>query len=394
MSCVAGRRGQSARGHRPDARLDRGAWRSVSADTIRSYQRIYNYSADAGQGSATFKGLSSEAEWRRALLTTVAAGALWVASSRWASAGPDACSTNGVDTATCQGNQHNGIASGSDFPASYTTLNVNTLNQDIAPTAPGTAGINFQGTTTVAITSDTGTHKIDTTVSGGDGIYATGPFGVTINHTGDILSGGRGIFASSNYGSASVISSGTINSSNDGIRAFGYAGVTVNHTGDITSTNQDGIYVSTFIGSATVGGTGKINANFDGIFAFGYTGVTVNHTGDITSTNGRGIYAFSQNQYGANVTVTSTGKVSGYSNGIEAVSSASSVFGVSATSGSVSVTSTGDVSASSFFGIGIKAYSRAYSPFAFGSPYSTTSGSVSVTSIGDVSGGRFGIEGG
>ena len=71
------------------------------------------------------------------LLGTVAASALWLGAPRDAKAGPDDCVTAGA-TATCQGDQSDGITSAgaTDFdPVTVTTLNVNELTDDITPAA-------------------------------------------------------------------------------------------------------------------------------------------------------------------------------------------------------------------------------------------------------------------
>ena len=119
---------------------------------------VSNYSADAGQGSNTITTLSENTGWRTALLGTVAAGALWLSLPRYAR-GDDACILSGGTTATCTGDQSDGIASGIDFPATYTTLNVNNLTTNIAP-ASGVDGIYFRNTFSIAINSDTGPFDI------------------------------------------------------------------------------------------------------------------------------------------------------------------------------------------------------------------------------------------
>src|SRR5665213_4177515 len=92
--------------------------------------------------------------FRNALLGTVAAGALSLAFGGPALAAPDPCTPSGGGTiATCSGNQSAGIASGTDFTAPpVTTLNVNNLNQAIAP--PGTtSGIVFSSAGAVTVNS-------------------------------------------------------------------------------------------------------------------------------------------------------------------------------------------------------------------------------------------------
>ena len=96
---------------------------------------LYNYSSVTGAGSDSLSRISGTGGWRAALLGTVAAGALWVATPRAANAGPDDCDVVG-STATCQGDQSDGISSNTDFTAPpVTTLNVNELTGDIDPNA-------------------------------------------------------------------------------------------------------------------------------------------------------------------------------------------------------------------------------------------------------------------
>ena len=269
---------------------------ALACPTIETYHCIYNYSADAGAGSQIIKGLAGSAGWRAALLGTVAAGALWLGAPRYARAGPDPCALSGGTTATCSGDQSDGIASGTDFPAAYTTLNVNGLTTNIAP-APGVDGIYFHGTTSVNIISNTTPFGI---FAAGDGINADALLGaVTIDHTGDITSNGFGIYALSHGGGiVGVTSKGNINANSAAIFARGSDAVTVDSTGDIDSTNGSGIFA--FSSGSTVNinhHSGTITANPDGvnfyhaIDARGSLGVTVDHTGDITSTYGRGISA-------------------------------------------------------------------------------------------------------
>jgi hypothetical protein len=124
-------------GHQERAVREPGGSRLRRAVTAPSYAcAIYNYSADAGQGSAIFTHTDAR-NWRAVLLGTAAAGALWFGTLRSAQAAPDACLLAG-GIATCTGDQSDGITSGAlappaDFPDTYTTLNVNTLNTDITP---------------------------------------------------------------------------------------------------------------------------------------------------------------------------------------------------------------------------------------------------------------------
>jgi hypothetical protein len=149
--------------------------------------------------------------FRDAFLGTVAAGAL--AFGGPALAGPDACTIDGTGTIeTCSGDQSAGIAASPPV----TTLNVNNLNQAIAP-AIGTAGINFFSPAgAITITSNTGAFGI--TTANGRGIYANGSL-VVVTSTGNIVTTGGneiGIFALSGV-SATVTSTGNISSTGNAI---------------------------------------------------------------------------------------------------------------------------------------------------------------------------------
>ena len=314
---------------------------------------LYNYDAQSGAGSDTFRTVGSG--WRAALLGTVAAGALWSMTPKPARAGPDACTTAGA-TATCQGNQSGGIASGVDFdPVVVDTLNVNSLTTNIAPPAD-TSGIYFSRSgpgNTITINSDTSPHSISVTGIA-DGIYATADANVTITHTGDITSaGGIGISLSSSFGTAKLTSTGTIAAYTYGISAFGGSAVDITHTGDITSQAADGIRAFSPFGTVNVTHTGTIAAYGYGITAFGLNGVDITHTGDITSQAADGIYAFSPS---GTVNVTHTGAISAYGDGIAARS-----FG-----GDVNVTHTGDITTQHGDGIAVSSLGGAVSVLSSG----------------------------
>ena len=233
----------------------------------------------AGPGGMAAAGVAGRAiplRFRDAFLGTVAAGALSLALSSPALAGPAACTTSGT-VATCTGNQSAGITDlggTPDFTAPpVTTLDVNNLTQAIAP-ASGTSGIVFVSGGAITITSNTGAFGITTT-----GVFAAG------------------IVATSNgAGAVTVTSTGNISTAGDlanGIAAEGNrtGAVTVTSTGNIATTGASaiGIYAASFGGRAvTVTSTGNIvTAGFGaaGIDAEGNrTGaVTVTSTGNLTT---------------------------------------------------------------------------------------------------------------
>ena len=257
---------------------------------------IYNYSADAGAGSHIITNISESPGWRGALLGTVAFGALCLYSARVARADPDPCTAVGVapnQTATCQGNQSQGITSAGadDFdPAAVETLNVNSLNTNIAPAA-GADGIYFHRTgagNDVVINSNTGPFEIVVSGDGADGIDAQSDAGITIDHIGNIdASQGRyGIFAQVNApgaGGISVISEGIVTGSQRGINArnYGTGALEIVANGDVTGTNGNGIHGLNFGTNLSIESQ-AVNSGGNAIYARNHFGaLTVTAHGDL-----------------------------------------------------------------------------------------------------------------
>jgi uncharacterized protein with beta-barrel porin domain len=286
--------------------------------------------------------------FRHAFLGTVAASALSLALGGPALAGPDACTTSGGGTIeTCSGDQADGISI--TAPTNVTTLNVNNLNQGIAP-AIGTPGISFASNGDITISSNTGTFGI--TASNSAGIIAVGAGNVTVTSTGNFAIGG---------------------SSASGIAAEGGGAVAVTSTGNINTAGgaANGIIVLS-AGAVTVTSTGNISAAgidvANGIYARGGGAVTVTSIGNITTTGSiiqaNGIFASSSGA-GA-VTVTSTGNITA------AAPYASGIYAHNTGTGAAMVTSTGNIATTGDNAYGIRA---------------TTSGAgaITVTSTGNVS---------
>ena len=186
-----------------------------------------NYRPGAGSNTITVMGES--VGWRAALLGTVAAGVLWLGTARYAKAGPALCNTVG-DTATCEGDQSDGISSAADFnPVVVDTLAV--LTDDIEPGIANVDGISFVRVgvgDTITIDSNTvngpgGPFSIIVTGPNGDGIRATTNGTITIDHVGNIdASAGRyGIFSETGANAAglSIDTTGTITADVTGIHA-------------------------------------------------------------------------------------------------------------------------------------------------------------------------------
>lgn len=323
-----------------------------------------------------FAASSGWVRHRAALLGTVAAGALFAASP--AAAGPQPCVVGPVaNIVVCQGNQSAGIKEGVDFVAPpFTTLLVNTLTADIAPTL-NTNGIDFSpaigppvGPSLINIISNTGSFSIIASGSG-NGIRAisNSDASVTVDHTGNIRTAdGNAIVARSevNGGSTSA------------------AAVSVTMRGD--SSGANGVIATSSVfggtgnaGSASISFTGNINAADTGIIAassilFGNgttAAATVTSVGNITAVL-NGIRAQSSNDGTGNAgtaTVTSTGDIAA-STAILATSTTSSNGNI----GAVTVTSIGNLIASTF---GIRALSSVNGSIG-------DAGAITVTSTGNI----------
>lgn len=293
---------------------------------------LSNYSNEAGRGSATFAD-DAGLTWRRALLGGVAAGALWAAVPRQAQAmsGPPVNCTASPGTPTtvlnCSGDQHEGVvvtplASPSPLNPGYSTVNVNDLTKNITPES-GRPGIGIYSTSgpysdgTATLNSDLGRYEIITS-DGGDGIAVFAPYGVTIVHSGDITTQGKGangIAAYSEYGDVSVRSTANIAIGDDGvgINALSrYGDVTVASTGNITG----GAYSAGIRAVAGDGGRVKLSGPVE-LGRPSYGDIHVTSVGDITLTGAEGndytrglagIYASSA--IGTSITIVSRGDIS------------------------------------------------------------------------------------
>ncbi|MCI5074180.1 autotransporter outer membrane beta-barrel domain-containing protein [Oricola sp.] len=206
-------------------------------------------------------------------------------------------------------------------------------------------------------------------LSVGDGISAvnTSGFGIEVEQYGDIIAGGRGVFADSSVGSVSVMGVGDIHADGNGVEALSSSmNVSVDYHGDITSLNGYGIMADAPDGSASATGSGDISAYSGGIFvqATGLTGsATVDWDGDISTATGRGVYAYAARGV---VSVTTDGDIVAPNDGI---------FAYGDGEASVTVNHAGDIDAGNR---GIYAYSPR--------------GEVSVTvSSGDITALAYGI---
>ncbi len=280
---------------------------------------------------------------RTAALGAVAAGALMFGYGRTARAQivppapPCDAISGGGTTVTCTGNLQPGVRL-DNGAGPYTTLNVNTLNQNIAP-ANGVGGIRFRSIGDVTINSDTGPFEINTTglAFGIDALSVTSS--ATVNHTGNI------------------------SSELEGIIVLADQAVSVTTTGDITSERRPAIDARSINSTVTVVSNGNLTSGLNAatLFARGAQAVNVSSTGNVTSS---GFNAIAAESTGSSSTVNSKGAVRGYRYGIFAEGDQA-----------VSVTSTGNVSSDTYVAISAQ----------------SASSTANVISIGNVSGGALGI---
>ncbi|MCC7251932.1 autotransporter domain-containing protein [Hyphomicrobium sp.] len=268
------------------------------------------------------------------------------------------------------------VNGGISVPAGISTLNVNSLTANIAPSSAGTAGILFDTTGDIIINSNTTPWAIMATGGGfnASGIFARTTAGtLTIDSTGNISSrDGLGIHAEvQGDGALKIESNGVLESDGEAIRATGQGNgdVTVLTTGDITSHGYFGIIAeSDGTGKVVVESDGSITAAQSGITASSISGeVQVQNTGNVTAGGAYGLYGASD----ANVSITNNGNVQSQYIGIFAQSFA----------GETTVISTGDVTS---LGGGVGSDPTGITA------YSTTSANVTVLG-GNVYGAIVGV---
>ncbi len=299
-------------------------------------------------GPKTRSSRSGQGHLRTALLGTAAAGALMIAQPQAAHAqavpqgtsDPLACVTVGT-TANCTGNLSGGVDV--DGPA-ITTLNVNTLDQNIMPAA-GVDGINFTapGGNNITINSNTGLFEIVAT-GGGDGIEAdvTGNGNIAITSIGNVTGGDDGIDAYVNgNGNINIMSTGNVTAGDDAIYAYvdGDGGISITSTGNITATGDRGIYAGTYgTGDVSITSIGNITSVGIGIDLDneGPGNSTIVSVGNITTTgfDAHGIYGYAQE---GDVNITSTGNITAPG------ANAFGLYGQVEQDGNLSITSTGDI---------------------------------------------------
>lgn len=208
------------------------------------------------------------------------------------------------------------------------------------------------------------------------GVYAKSTRGaVSVNSTGDIDSGGQGIFAqndsnSSTYG-VTIVSAGNIDAGSQGIYGYSPRGaVSIESEGNVTAT-QDGIFAQNDASGSDAGvsivSAGDITAGKQGIYGFSTRGaVTITSEGDIEATTQNGIFAQNDsNSADTGISISSDGDVNAGGLGVYAYS----------TRGAVSIDTQGDVHSADSGIVGIND----------GDPLDVAGSLVSITHSGDVS---------
>jgi hypothetical protein len=256
--------------------------------------------------------------------------------------------TNGIDASNVS-NQAVTVTHTDGSLTSYSGSGIlaSSVDGNVTVTSTGTVLADLYGINA----SNTGNGTVSVTQTGNltaynrDGILASSATGaVTVGGSGVIVADDAGINASntSNSNAVAVTWQGAITAANGaGIAASSaQAGVTVNQTGDITAklaginasnlsddrtvkveqqgniTAASGIVASSARAAVEVNNTGNITASLYGINATNLSdtnGVTVINNGNISSTTRDAIFASSVN---ANVSVTSSGNLTGSVNGI------------------------------------------------------------------------------
>jgi Autotransporter beta-domain len=298
--------------------------------------------------------------WNAALFLTVVVWALVFGGASRAIAqialppasGP--CVLTDAATFTCTGDVSAGVALTNAAPDTFTTLNINSLTQNIAPAA-NVNGIEFTSDGDITINSDTGAFSILTSGTALAGIYASSTGGnVAVYSSGDITNSGTdansdGIYAVSATGNVTVTTNGTVSAPNgdDGIHAESNGGGTVSVT-----TN------------------GPVSGKDDGIHAFASAGGTilVNVTGDVT---GGDVGVLAQGTAGgASSTVTlNSGTVYGATNGVQFIGSGThtlnnyailsgGTLAVRGAAGDETINNYGTITGNLDLGIGVNAFNN------------------------------------
>lgn len=175
----------------------------------------------------------------------------------------------------------------------------------------------------------------------------------TIKQTGNVTShAGTGLYALSDFGAASIEIYGDTSAQNDGIVAVthgsdGNASSTIKSVGSVTATTGTGIYALSDYHSASVDSDGAIEAQGDGISVVTHgdnydASSSVKQNGNVTSYGGSGVVVLSDFQ---SATIWVKGDVVAQEDGLSAISHGSDY------NASAQITSIGSVTATNGYGI-------------------------------------------
>ena len=184
------------------------------------------------------------------------------------------------------------------------------------------------------------------------GIVATGssPGPLTVSAPAVVTeSAGDGINATNNSpGTDLTVTATDVSGSDRGIdaRNYGTGALSVTSKGPVTGSNFDGIYVLNYyasIGNVNID-VAEVMGGTSGIFArnYGAGSISITSSGDVTGTTASGISAQHMNNSGTDLVITTTGAVSGGSRGIDAQHGGTGIL---------SITSTGNVTGTGSSGI-------------------------------------------
>ena len=225
-------------------------------------------------------------------------------------------------------------ASGANVTVSATAVTasgnaIHAKNLGVGSTSVATTGVILGGTDGIrayagSASATTLTVNAGSSVTGSSGVgihaHNKGKGLLSVTTSGNITGGtGDGIYALSDGGDVTV-STNAIRGEADGIEAYSKAGGTVQvvASGTVTGRTGTGVKAIGAGGSVSVTGT-TVSGGITGVHSknTGIGAVTINFTGAVRGLGMDGIYAYNSSA-GTNLTITTSGSVTGGSNGTEA----------------------------------------------------------------------------
>ena len=282
---------------------------STGSEGIAEYSSGGNVSL-TGSGAVTAKGTAID-------LSTLGPGA-WITANHAGDLsstdgnGIYAHASQGDVTITQTGNVESKLDAIYATTSGYGTVNVTANGALTSTTGWGIYGYSNSGAVNVTA------NGLITAAGDGIGVGSSGPSNsVVVSASGGINAGLRGISAHSDSGSVYVTNVGDIDAGYVGTAAESTGTGTdakIWQTGNVTSSNDSGLYASAGQGAAMINVWGNVDGDTAGIVAEnsgGHYDVTVNANGNVNSGGGPGIYALSPS---GSVFVTSTGNVTAHGN--------------------------------------------------------------------------------